>query len=399
MAEEPGEMHAKVLFRQGEERRTAFLNYIAAGWKKKDAALEVGWHSVRGYSAARAKHPQWAAAVDAAFNKARAEGYKDYQQTPSTFEGFVSRWFPDRQPHRDHQVMIARELETLRPREVAMFLLWPEAGKTATLEDWICRKLAQDPDHRIRYVSEASDLSKRVVGTCQRRFTDNSEYGAFINKYGPFYEKGQERQGKPWTTEQITVWKNKGGERDRNLVASSWKSAVYGSRIDTLVLDDLMSQNNYNQAEEVFRRIRGTFFNRGIQMRTLIIGTRIGPGDFYERMLDAGLVTKQIILPAMDGLGNPKVPEFWDQDEAEKRGLQRIVHDGGPCCMGFRECPRDGSTLTPREFMELIRHQSGEETWWASYQQEPRSNERSTFAAYIEQCLDRDRRYGTLASA
>lgn len=281
------------------------------------------------------------------------------------------------------------ELQQLRPREVCLFLLWPEAGKTATIEDYLCRKLAFDPDHRFRIVSEAGDLSKRIVGTCARRFTDTSEYAEFIARYGPFYEKGQERQGKPWTTEQITVWKNSGHERDRSLVASSWTSAVYGSRIDTLILDDLQSQRNYNQSEEIFRRIRGTFFNRGIEMRTLIVGTRIGPGDFYDRMIDAGLITKQVIIPAATPDGNPTVPEYWNAQG-------NVVHDGGPCCMGFRECPRDGSILTPREFMELIRHQSGEETWFASYMQNPQADERSTFAAFLERCLDYDRVCGPL---
>jgi hypothetical protein len=153
------------------------------------------------------------------------------------------------------------------------------------------------------------------------------------------------------------------------------------------VLDDIQSQRNYGQAEEIFRRIRGTFFNRGIVMQTLIVGTRIGPGDFYERMLDAGLVTKQIVMPAMGVDFEPTIPEFWDQE---------IFHDGGPCCMGFRDCPRDGSKLSPREFMELMRHQSGEETWAASYMQNPQANTMSTFSQYLDRCLDRDRDFGPL---
>jgi len=227
--------------------------------------------------------------------------------------------------------------------------------------------------------------------------TDESDYAEFIMKYGPFYQKGQERNGKPWTAQQFTVWKNGGGQRDRNVVASSWTSQAYGSRIDTLILDDIQSQRNMNASEDIFKRVRGTFFNRGKQMRTIIIGTRIGSGDFYERMMDAGLITKQIILQAADPDGNPTVPAFWDQDHAERRGLQKMRHDGGPCCGGinpFRPCPRDLSVLTGREYMELIRFQSGEETWWASYMQQPTSDARSTFGEFLDRCLDRDRVYG-----
>jgi hypothetical protein len=372
-----------------EQKRRTFLEAVKAGKTNIEAAHLAGWGSDVNYYQARRTHKDWAAEVDHARQVARGEREPStFTGTPPDFGSFVGKYFPDRRPHLPHQLRIVDELQQLRPREVCMFLIWPEAGKTATLEDYLCRKLAFDPEHRFRIVSEAGDLSKRIVGTCSRRFTDTSEYGEFIARYGPFYQKGQERQGKPWTTEQLTIWKNSGHERDRSLVASSWTSAVYGSRIDTLILDDLQSQRNYNQSEEIFRRIRGTFFNRGIEMRTLIVGTRIGPGDFYDRMLDAGLVTKQVIIPAADVDGNPKVPAYWDRPN--------VIHDGGPCCMGFRECPRNGEKLTPREFMELIRHQSGEETWHASYQQNPTANERSTFAQYIDKCLDHDRTYGPL---
>lgn len=260
---------------------------------------------------------------------------------------------------------------------------------TATIEDYLCLEIADDPSLRVRYVSEASDLSKRIVGTVKRRFTDESEYPEFIRKYGPFYTKGQEKEGRPWTTEQITVQRNPGTERDRNLVASSWTSAVYGSRIDLLILDDLCSQRNYNQSQEIFSRIRGTFFNRGLLMKTIIVGTRIGPGDFYERMLDAGLVTRHVNIRAADTEGNPTVPAFWDVD---------MHHDGGACCKQLRPCPRDGSKVTPREFMELMRFDSGEETWWASYMQTPLANELTTFSEYIDRCLDHDRLIGQSAA-
>ena len=188
---------------------------------------------------------------------------------------------------------------------MCLFLIWPEAGKTSTIEDYICKTLAEDPNHRFRIISEGQDLSKRIVGTCARRFTETNDYPHFQARYGPFYEKGQERQGKPWTTDQITVWKNSGMERDRSLVAQSWSGANYGSRIDTLIIDDVQSQRNYGQSEEIFRRIRGTFFNRGKEMRTLIVGTRIGPDDFYDRMMNAGLITRKGRAPGDEGGRHP----------------------------------------------------------------------------------------------
>ena len=381
---------------QGEQKRTLFLDAMKAGHSLEESCAYAGWKSTASYRYHRRAYPIWAKRVDAVkrFAKQFADGtLLDAIETPSSFTGFTTKWFPERRPHQPQQLAIAEQLQRLRPREVCLFLLWPEAGKTATLEDWCTRKLAFDPTHRIRYVSEAQDLAKRVIGTVQRRMTDRSEYKAFIERYGPFYEKNQERKGRPWAADQMMLIQNPGGERDRNLVASSWTSATYGSRIDTLVLDDLTSQRNYNQSERIFDIVRGTFFNRGVEMRTLIIGTRVGPGDFYERMLDAGLVTKQVIWSAQDADGEPRVPEFWDRN---------VFHDRGPCCAGgFRSyaCPNDHSRLTPREFMELIRHQSGPDTWAAAYQQNPVTNELSTFAGYLDLCLDHERTFGPLRKA
>lgn len=399
----------KTSYERGKRLRAQFLMLIQEGTSVKDAKVKVGWLGANSYSYHRREYPHWAQAVDLARASLRQkpeprklqagstpakvgepiEGISTLEESVDAFRDFTREYFPDRRPHQPQQLRIVAELNNLRPREVCLFLVHPEAGKTATFEDYICRTLALDPNHRFRIISEGADLSKRIVGTCARRFTDDSYYKKFIKTYGPFYEKGQERRGKPWTTDQITILGNSGEERDRSLVANSWSGANYGSRIDTLIIDDIQSQRNYNQAEEIFRRVRGTFFNRGLGMRTLIVGTRIAAGDFYDRMLDAGLITKKVILAAADQDGNPTVPQFWDDG-------MHMIHDGGPCCAGFRTCPRNKQQLTAREKMEQVRHQSGEETWWAAYQQQPSSDERSTFGQWLDGCLDRDRVLGQL---
>lgn len=379
---------------RAQERRQVLLDALKDGIRLNDAIERTGWSGRNTYRMARTTHPEWAAEVDFWRGQQKA-GLIEERAEAFSFPEFVNAFFPDRRPHLPHQLQIANILEDIGPREIVLCLLWPAAGKTATIEDYICRKLANDPSHRFRYVSESSDLSKRIIGTCKRRFTDEGEYGKFIKRFGPFYEKGQERQGKPWTTDQIMLANNPGKERDRNLVATSWTGANYGSRVDTLILDDLQSQNNMNSSEDMLNVVRGTFFNRdsrGSPLRTLIIGTRIGQGDFYERLRNAGLVTREIIMPVQDEHGDPRVPEAWDQE---------MFHNGKACCMGFREdtCPRDNSQLTPREYMELLRHQQGERVWASSYLQNPTHEGLSTFSQYLEKCFDMDRGYGPLVPA
>lgn len=395
-----------------KKRREEMLSLVRSGVRAQEAAKDVGWTAYASVQYNRREYPEWAreldlaktqgrnvrTAVKAAANERipRKRAYRkkgDEELTPeATFQQFVADYFPDRDPHKSHQIQIVKELHNLRPREICLFNLWPEAGKTSTIEDFICKTLAVDPDHRFRVVSEGQDLAKRIIGTCQRRFMNAEDYGPFIARYGPFYEKGQERSGRPWAADQFTILQNSGGERDRSLVASGITSQVYGSRIDTLILDDIQSQGNYNQAAQIFRTVQGTFFNRGLEMRTLIVGTRIGPGDFYDLLINAGLPTRIVRLPAANADGNPTSPDFWDR---------QVFHTGpdepvGPCCSGFRSCPRNGEKLTPREFMELIRHQNGEEAWFSAYQQNPQADERTTFGALLERCYDHKRAFGPL---
>jgi hypothetical protein len=84
----------------------------------------------------------------------------------------------------------------------------------------------------------------------------------------------------------------------------------------------------------------------------------------------------------------PTVPEFWEGPAS------RMRHTGGVCCKGFRTCPRNSKRLTAQEYMELIRHQSGEDTWWAAYQQNPATITRTTFGQLLDRCLDHDRSVG-----
>jgi transposase-like protein len=374
--------------------KESLVRMVSSGSSIVDATSRLGV-TIRAYDRQRDRDDQFRARVEAAKLQGRA-ARDEPPLDDRTFGDFAAKYFY--RTHFSHQLLLADAMENLTPRSVVMVLMAPESGKTATIEDYMCRKIALDPSHRFRVISEAADLSQRIVQTCSRRFTDTEQYPEFIGAYGPFYEKGQERAaGKPWTSSQITVWKNPGTERDRNIVAQSWSGANYGSRIDTLIIDDVISQRNVGESKKIFDRIRGTFFNRGKQLRTIIVGTRIQPGDVYDMFIDAGIVTAKntIIVPATGFLGAepgyPTTPEMWEN-------LAR--HDGGACCppgLG-RECPKNGEWLTPKEYLDLMRFGQGEEAWWASYMQNPRDDAVSTFGDSIEDCKDKERPYGPASS-
>src|SRR5678810_1085936 len=103
----------------------------------------------------------------------------------------------------------------------------------------------------------------------------------------------------------------------------------------------------------------------------VFIGTRIGPGDVYEKLIENDLIDHLILIPAANGT-EPTVPESWADPEDYE------THEE------FLEAARSN--------MARIRRHVGEEVWWASYQQAPIHNALASFTApMIEKAKDHNR--------
>lgn len=263
-----------------------------------------------------------------------------------------------------HQQQLVKVLNEAQSREIVLVNIFPEAGKTTTITDWIVYTLANDPNHRITIVSESMGLARKVVGQVQRRLANIRDFPELIGRFGPFYSEKQEKQGKPWTRDYFTVWRADHDERDYSLEARGWNSSTYGTRIDTLIVDDVQSRESINQTEQILASLRQTYFTRGRRMRTVIVGTRIAPGDIYERLLSENIVTKHIELAVANADGTPVCPEWWEND------IDKSATD----------------------YLNLIRQQVGEEVWWASYMQRPHDNSLATFTdEMVDDAKDSDR--------
>lgn len=398
----------------GERKREAFLRAVRAGSSVGGARGLVGW-SVGGYAYHRRRYADWAALVDEA--RVGGAGAATLQVVegvgglsgPADFAGFAGWAFG--RVHHAGQLRLAQELGDARPGEVVLFLTWRGAGKTTTLEDFMCRKLALEPDHRFCIVSRADRHAKNMVERVKRQLTDTYSYPEFIARYGPFYDKGQERRGSEWAKDAIRIAKRKDNERDPNIVARAWTSAAFGSRIDTLLVDDVIDRTNVNQSETILEVLQQTYLSSERAMRTVIVGNRIADGDLYHRLIDSGIVTRVVILPAAGAMEagspiEPSVPAAWEQNRPNEA---TIVHDGHGCCpRAYQElrrevgllgaCPGDGSVLGPQEMMLKMRARVGERVWHATFQQTPQADELSTFAGLLDRCLDRDRGIGLVAA-
>lgn len=335
--------------RNAAENRHKFLQLFAGGMSIKDICANMNIN-YKTYLHWRRNFPEFKEAIDRVRyessmygkmdDKQRADQWNDFRTFRKTFFKMETYW---------HQHQIIDAIESASGSEIVMVLCPPEHGKTTVLEDYINFKLAMDPNYRITYVHESQNFAKRVLRRVSNRMTDSHRYGTYIGAFGPFYVEGQESKGKPWTADMITVNKADHDERDYSLQVRGWNSSVQGTRTDMLLIDDVQAVKSLNLTDKIEIALRQDFFSRpGKEGKIIMVGTRVGVGDIYERFLtdpELSEIIRLIQLPALDQDGNPLCPEMWSRKDLDRK--RKLV---------------------------------GEEAWFRNYQQSPLSSGSQTFS-------------------
>lgn len=288
------------------------------------------------------------------------------------FATFRETYFPQQYPSPLFHTDIIKMLEGISGMAIGMVLCPPNAGKSTLMTDWVCYKLATDPNHRITIVSKGQAQARKMLGHIQRRMTDIAAFPEFIGKFGPFYNEGQERQGKPWTRDYFTVAKADHDERDYSLQVLGWTGQIYGSRVDTLILDDIQTRDNLGQVDAMFDKFSLEAVSRLHEDwgKLFYIGTRIEVGDFPEKLIDSGVISSKNmkVVHAINYSGESYWPDRWpvsklDNDEEDHKGIRQLV---------------------------------GEKAWWCAYQQQPALSAMATFTdQMMDGACDKTRKIGS----
>ena len=277
----------------------------------------------------------------------RGEKRGDFVEFRSAYLGFTTPW---------HQQQIIDAIESAPERSVTMILLPPGGGKTTVLEDYYNYLLGEDPNFRICVISEVQTLGRKILRRVSNRMTDRGIAGAYIDRYGPFRAPDR-ADNKPWGADRITLVQANSGERDYSLEVLGAGSTIYGASYDLIVLDDVQSLKKLSSTEKLVDYFRQDVYTRIIRANSkgkiIIVGTRVGPDDFYERLLKMEFPIQLVKIPALDEHGHSYFPK-------------KTLPDG--MSLGFSE-----------EELEEIRQVVGEETWSRVYMQEPVSKRGQTF--------------------
>lgn len=253
------------------------------------------------------------------------------------FFGMASPWF---------HIKIVNILESAKPGSVTLVLVGPLHGKTTLLTDWICFRLAVDPTYRVVYASEKQQHARKVIKRIKTRMTDPKS--AYATRFGPFEPQlGEDAHIQPWAADYFDVWRRGVfDEQDYSMVGLGFGSAVAGTRCDLLVLDDVQSLKSLNQTEQILDEFRQDWLTRPSEEgRTVILGTRVGERDFYERVMEEGIVDHVVKFPAIEpSTGKLLWPERYSQENYDR-----------------------------------MRKKVGESAWARNYQQQPTASGDRTF--------------------
>jgi hypothetical protein len=338
------------------------LTLVAQGSTVKDALLAVG-RTASTMQQWREHDPEFAKRVDILRGRLNreSEDVVSFADFRLAYFGFETYW---------HHKLIVDAIEKAKAQSITLILVPPEWGKSTLLEDYCCYKLGPvDPDHRICVISESTTQSRKMVRRVENRMTDEAQFSEFIRQHGPFKASDPDIN-RPWNADFFTVLRRSGDERDPSMEARGAGSKLYGSRYDLVLLDDIQSVQTLSSTDSLLDFFRSDLLTRpGIEGRIIIVGTRIGPGDFYERILEEDLVDDFIKVPALDAEMRSNFPK--------------------------RQAPNGKLVGWDEEDLAIRRHKVGEEIWARVYMQEPQSKVGQTFTeAIVGDCYDHKRGLG-----
>lgn len=298
-----------------------FLELLKHGYNFSQAAERLGY-TYKWWSNLSQEDPEWAAAARDIVSGATVKWeIPDLTQMP--FAEFVERYAGF--TLAEHQLRI--EAALMDPlAKIVMILGHPESGKSTLVSLWyVLFNLARNVDSRTALVTKNSTKAQDLLTRIKRYLTEEALYDDAPRNLIEDFNGWKPLHGDlEWSQEQIFTRHRLSGERDASVQALGLSKLIYGSRLDYLILDDALVQDN--QISEVTRDRIDNWFDSEARSRaqrgqTIVNGTRLLPQDLYgqwkkawsENRLFKGVYIPAILNEYTDDEA-PSWPEYWTLD-------------------------------------------------------------------------------------
>lgn len=223
--------------------------------------------------------------------------------------------------------LVLRDEETGQPIEMtAMHLEWhhaanqgqnliiwafPESGKSQMMSIgrtlWL---LGKNPRLRIAILAAAERQVKKLIASLRRHIESNT----VLHKIFPDLKRGD-----LWTDNAISV-QRPGIIKDPSVQAISPSGAIQGARVNVLIIDDVLVEENTRtayQRDKIATWIRVSAFSRlSRKSQVVMLANAFHPDDFAHQLARLGWWAKK--YPVLDEQGKPTYPQRWPMERIER---------------------------------------------------------------------------------
>ena len=193
-----------------------------------------------------------------------------------------------------------------------------ESGKTQQLSiGRVLFELGRNPNLRVVIIKNTQEDAKKILATISNHIIHNTRLREVFPNLKPML-------GAPWNTEQITV-ERRHGIKDPSVRVIGPEGASLGARIDFLVMDDLLNQENtrtQNSRNKSYNWIKGTLMGRmsnGMngRFKIVFIGNAWHPDDAMFRLAKDGWTHG--VYPVRDPITRKSLwPERWSDERIKE---------------------------------------------------------------------------------
>jgi hypothetical protein len=194
-------------------------------------------------------------------------------------------------------------------------IIWSaiEHGKTTQLS--IARalfELGRDPSLRIAIISNTARQAEKVLKSIKRYIESSAELHAVFPELRPTADQ--------WASHAITVQRPI-ISKDPSIQALGIHGNILGSRLDRLIIDDLLDTDNTKTArgrEDCFTWAQANCLSRlTAKGRVMVVGTAFHPDDALHRLARLPGF-KAFRYPVLNDNGTPRWPENWSPERIQK---------------------------------------------------------------------------------
>lgn len=209
-----------------------------------------------------------------------------------------------------------KEIDAMQSR-FKLILVHPGAGKSTRLKWEVIRRIAQNRNYKVAYISKSSKKAGLFMESMSKELKHNKD---LIADFGEFYDKDS-----IWNTEVIKV-KGSGSDATPSISNYGATTQIEGMRPDFIILDDVIDIDTIlspAECDKIEKKIPPWIQRLNIIGRSemWIIGHRFSPDDLYEYIENMASFEVRI-LPAYDY--NTKkllAHELWDWPKFEEMVL------------------------------------------------------------------------------